>query len=270
MRGRLRPRSRRMDKPIFCSVEPERRRIPDRLGPRGGRLHGGADTGRNGGKRRARRDRQQGTEGRPVAPARCCQARRQQGARPVQVRARHVCRSQSTPTAHYERRHGRLQVPAADEALARAAPRRGRLATGRLLAEAEVAVDWGDGTTITRAPLTPDSGAPPRTQYLSQQFVERLCGADGGVSEELREEIERVIWLDAPKCGRRHLAPAWSHGSRDEVRSVSAPAASESVPAWRSAILLASCSITVAWALKSRWSEERDPVAIRAGDSMSL
>ncbi|HYI81022.1 MAG TPA: AAA family ATPase [Thermoleophilaceae bacterium] len=69
---------------------------------------------------------------------------------------------------------------------------------GRLLAQAEVAVDWGDGATVARSPLDPDQTAPSRIQYLSQQFVERLCGADGDVSEELREEIERVIFEAHP------------------------------------------------------------------------
>ena len=35
-------------------------------------------------------------------------------------------------------------------------------------------------------------------QYLSQQFVERLCSAEGGVSDELLAEIERVIFEEHP------------------------------------------------------------------------
>src|SRR5215218_1113529 len=91
---------------------------------------------------------------------------------------------------------------------------------GRLLADAEVAVEWGDETTITRSPLTPDS-APPKVQYLSQQFVERLCGADGGVSKELREEIERVIF-EAHPPGERSGATTFEELRDTETRELRA------------------------------------------------
>lgn len=37
-------------------------------------------------------------------------------------------------------------------------------------------------------------GGSGHVQYLSQQFVERLCSSDGGVTDELLAEIERVIF----------------------------------------------------------------------------
>lgn len=51
-----------------------------------------------------------------------------------------------------------------------------------------------DGSSST-TPLPPaaDPGGAPGVQYLSQQFVERLCSAEG-VTDELLAEIERVIF----------------------------------------------------------------------------
>jgi energy-coupling factor transporter ATP-binding protein EcfA2 len=59
-----------------------------------------------------------------------------------------------------------------------------------------VKLTWGDGAQTlggldrSSGPETEDS----RVQYLSQQFVERLCSSDGGVNDELLAEIERVIF----------------------------------------------------------------------------
>ncbi len=63
------------------------------------------------------------------------------------------------------------------------------------LGGSNVALAWGDGAT-TDTNLPPsfffDDG-PPRVQYLSQQFVERLCSSEG-ITDELLTEIERVIF----------------------------------------------------------------------------
>ena len=64
-----------------------------------------------------------------------------------------------------------------------------------LLGETAVDVTWRDGTASpTRqlaSPLPPDSESQIR--YLSQQFVERLCSADG-LGGDLLDEIEGVIF----------------------------------------------------------------------------
>lgn len=57
-----------------------------------------------------------------------------------------------------------------------------------------VDLTWADGNTGTQAlppPSAPDT--VPSVQYLSQQFVERLCSAEG-ITDELLAEIERVIF----------------------------------------------------------------------------
>jgi energy-coupling factor transporter ATP-binding protein EcfA2 len=63
-----------------------------------------------------------------------------------------------------------------------------------------IALAWGDGEkTTTDVPDTGDNPAEdPGVQYLSQQFVERLCSADGGLTDELLAEIERVIFEEHP------------------------------------------------------------------------
>lgn len=66
-----------------------------------------------------------------------------------------------------------------------------------LLRKGLVELKWGDGTTIVRK-LCPEfdeeeDGVEERVQYLSQQFVEQLCSAEG-LAVELRREIERVIF----------------------------------------------------------------------------
>ena len=63
------------------------------------------------------------------------------------------------------------------------------------LSGSAVTLTWGDGET-SATDLPPgfyfDDDAP-RVQYLSQQFVERLCSSEG-ITDELLTEIERVIF----------------------------------------------------------------------------
>lgn len=63
---------------------------------------------------------------------------------------------------------------------------------------AAVDLTWADGRT-TNAALPPvvDLDETPAVQYLSQQFVERLCSSEG-ITDELLEEIERVIFEAHP------------------------------------------------------------------------
>jgi ABC-type lipoprotein export system ATPase subunit len=67
------------------------------------------------------------------------------------------------------------------------------------LAGSNVALTWGDGAA-SDADLPPnfllDEDAP-RVQYLSQQFVERLCSSEG-ITDELLAEMERVIFEAHP------------------------------------------------------------------------
>lgn len=66
---------------------------------------------------------------------------------------------------------------------------------GSLLRECDSTVQWHEGAQTThnlRGPDGEDSG-DRRVRYLSQQFVEHLCASDG-VSDELLDEIERVIF----------------------------------------------------------------------------
>lgn len=66
---------------------------------------------------------------------------------------------------------------------------------GHHVAGSNVALVWGDGSA-SDSDLPPswsfDDDAP-RVQYLSQQFVERLCSSEG-ITDELLIEIERVIF----------------------------------------------------------------------------
>jgi energy-coupling factor transporter ATP-binding protein EcfA2 len=64
-----------------------------------------------------------------------------------------------------------------------------------LLTDLQIKLTWGDGT-VTTGGLSPprEEGNEPRVQYLSQQFVERLCSSEGGINDELLSEIERVIF----------------------------------------------------------------------------
>jgi hypothetical protein len=65
----------------------------------------------------------------------------------------------------------------------------------RHLDGSEVALTWGDGSA-SNSDLPPTfffDEDTPRVQYLSQQFVERLCSSEG-ITDELLAEIERVIF----------------------------------------------------------------------------
>lgn len=68
-----------------------------------------------------------------------------------------------------------------------------------------VKLSWGAGATtscnIDEIEVTHDS---PRVQYLSQQFVDKLCSAEG-VSDELLSEVERVIFTSHPESDRLGL-----------------------------------------------------------------
>ena len=73
-----------------------------------------------------------------------------------------------------------------------------------LLEDAEVTLKWADGSTTSRRlsdSENPNPLEPVRMQYLSQQFVEQLCSADGA-TEALIEEIERVIFNAHPQSER--------------------------------------------------------------------
>lgn len=67
-----------------------------------------------------------------------------------------------------------------------------------------VRLAWEDGTP-TEAALgdLEDAGLfeSPRVQYLSQQFVDRLCSAEG-MTDELLAEIERIIYMSHPSEDR--------------------------------------------------------------------
>lgn len=64
------------------------------------------------------------------------------------------------------------------------------------LADATVEVNWASGesdkTTVVDA-TDEENFQIKRVQYLSQQFVDRLCSSDG-VSDELLREVERVVF----------------------------------------------------------------------------
>ena len=63
---------------------------------------------------------------------------------------------------------------------------------------------WGDGTPIARWMNKRYDGGPETVRYLSQQFVEQLCSAEG-LAVELRKEIERVVF-DPTDPGDRYTA----------------------------------------------------------------
>lgn len=68
----------------------------------------------------------------------------------------------------------------------------------RHIAGTSVELSWVDGTKSTAdLPPQPAGDEEPRVQYLSQQFVERLCSAEG-ITDELLAEIERVIFESHP------------------------------------------------------------------------
>ncbi|MDE2465240.1 MAG: AAA family ATPase [Alphaproteobacteria bacterium] len=68
------------------------------------------------------------------------------------------------------------------------------------LAGTKIDLNWGDetgsGATIDDL-FGVDDAAEPFVRYLSQQFVDRLCSAEG-MTDELLEEIQRVIFMAHP------------------------------------------------------------------------
>lgn len=74
----------------------------------------------------------------------------------------------------------------------------------KLLGDASATLIWGGGTTVTRFLDGRDANSHlsfPRARYLSQQFVEELCSANGA-SDGLISEIERVIFDAHPRDDR--------------------------------------------------------------------
>ncbi|MER8671233.1 AAA family ATPase [Mesorhizobium sp. M1156] len=74
----------------------------------------------------------------------------------------------------------------------------------RLIGDATATLTWGGGATVTRALDGSDANGHmtfPRARYLSQQFVEELCSANG-VSDGLVDEIERVIFESHSQADR--------------------------------------------------------------------
>ena len=92
-----------------------------------------------------------------------------------------------------------------------------------LIGEGKVKVTWGTGDPAIRSLRErggDDAVSYPRVRYLSQQFVEDLCSA-GGMTDELLQEIERVIFEGAPSRGA---------GKYAELRGVARPAGDPSPP----------------------------------------
>jgi ABC-type lipoprotein export system ATPase subunit len=75
---------------------------------------------------------------------------------------------------------------------------------GRLLEGCRASASWGEGGPTSCTFPIDESRAESQesVRYLSQQFVERLCAADG-VSEELLVEIERVVFNACPVVDRQ-------------------------------------------------------------------
>lgn len=69
------------------------------------------------------------------------------------------------------------------------------------LAGAQVDLNWDDGSACSETMTTLLEGdgesGEPQVRYLSQQFVDRLCSAEG-LTDELLTEIQRVIFLAHP------------------------------------------------------------------------
>jgi hypothetical protein len=73
---------------------------------------------------------------------------------------------------------------------------------GHMLDGTGVELMWGDGAvTSSRLPTDLSSLREARVQYLSQQFVERLC-SPGVLGEPLVDEIERVVFNAIPAENR--------------------------------------------------------------------
>jgi hypothetical protein len=73
-----------------------------------------------------------------------------------------------------------------------------------LLGESKAELTWEDGGTTSNALRSIDIEElldSPHVQYLSQQFVDQLCSAEG-VTDELLAEVERVIYQAHPSEDR--------------------------------------------------------------------
>ena len=103
------------------------------------------------------------------------------------------------------------------------------------LSDAKVRLDWGDGTTEVHILGSQELEHEfENVRYLSQQFVEQLCSAEG-LAVELRKEIERVI-LEATEPTQKydaesfedladiHLSPILKEreGAKQAIKSTSA------------------------------------------------
>ena len=74
----------------------------------------------------------------------------------------------------------------------------------KLLGDSSAKLTWEDGSSTAndlRHIELVDLVESPRVQYLSQQFVDRLCSAEG-VTDELLAEIERIIYQVHPSEDR--------------------------------------------------------------------
>lgn len=77
-----------------------------------------------------------------------------------------------------------------------------------LIEEEEVTLNWESGRPSTNkisAVDIEDILDHPKVQYLSQQFVDQLCSAEG-ITDELMSEIERVIFQAHPSAERMGAA----------------------------------------------------------------
>lgn len=69
------------------------------------------------------------------------------------------------------------------------------------LAGTTVSLDWADQSKSEIVLPQTLQGTPPKVQYLSQQFVDQLCSAEG-MTDELLREIERVVFEAHPQEDR--------------------------------------------------------------------
>lgn len=115
------------------------------------------------------------------------------------------------------------------------------------LADSESTLTWesGDTSSIPLRDVAMDELIDsPRVQYLSQQFVEQLCSAEG-IDDELLAEIERVIFQSHSIEGRMGAS---SFRELLDIRSARARGARERQ---EQALSLASESLTTEWARKA-------------------
>lgn len=90
----------------------------------------------------------------------------------------------------------------------------------KLLSGLEVELEWGDGSKSSGRLPHGGSVRAARVRYLSQQFVERLCGSSS-VSEPLSEEIEAVVFSAIPQ-EQRSGATTFAQLRDRRMRGVSA------------------------------------------------